>query len=93
MSTYADAISTLLDTMGGSRSRLRIEHYIDEKNPNRLGYRIAGPTRDVVQDAITGLCDKVSDGSGYAVFAGPRRFGNEWEGLGQVVLYDVRGAS
>jgi hypothetical protein len=69
-------------------ARASIEHEADPARPSRLVYRITASTREAVQSAITDLMNKVDDGSGYAVFSGPRRCEGGYIAHGAVVVYE-----
>jgi hypothetical protein len=61
----------------------------DPNQHNRVLYRITAASRDAVQDAITEIMNRVDDTSGYAVFAGPRRYADGYIAQGAVVVYEV----
>ena len=70
-------------------AHVTIEHTPDPNKPNRLLYKITGPSRDAVQFAISDIMNRVSDGSGYAVFSTPQRCGNSYVGHGAVVIHSA----
>lgn len=81
--TVATMPARTAERAGGAQ----IEHAIDPHQPNRIGYRITGATREAVQIVIDNLTASVDGGFGYANFVGPARRDGEFFALGQVVIY------
>lgn len=78
-------------------SRAHVESEADPKRLGRTGYRITGPTAQVVQDAIdtiTATVDAALGGAaGLARFIGPARIDEGWGALGEVVIFEPQGVA